>query len=280
MRRAGAVCGLVVVLVAVAGAAAVAQAEDYVCWTERIVDDDPQLPRRAVVCRVAGAVTIGFDHPVDAPVVLSPSVASDATGRCWYWTNRETRWTLIRIDGDRALLELNPDGGGPGPAVADAWVRTCDGEPDTGPTPIELVWEVIRSHDFPRPEPVMDPARGLAGLDTFVAIDPPEPVTVTVVSPVTGAVVEAELTVESLRVSWGDGAVSRLAPWLFAAATGAPDGALRHRFERSGIHAITADFDWTVRWRVDRGEWRLLPIAATSTAVSYAVDELVGRRTS
>ncbi len=278
-RRVGVICCLVLVLAA-AGATAVAQVEDYVCWTEQVEDDDPQLPRRAVVCRVGGALLIGFDHPVDAPVVLSPLVASDATGRCWFWTNRSTSWTLIRIDGDRALLELDPDGRGSGPAVADAWVRTCEGEPDTGPTPIELVWEVVRSHEFARPEPAMDPARGLAGLDTFVSLDPPEPVTVTVVSPVTGAVVEAKLAVMLLRVSWGDGDASSLVPSVFAAATGSPDGALRHRYERSGIHAIAAAYDWSVRWRVDRGPWRLLPLEATSTAVAYPVDELVGRRTS
>lgn len=281
MIRAGAgVIGVALALVTVAPGLQAAQIEDYVCWTRSVEADDPEVPRRAVVCRVGGSALIGFDRPVDVPVVLSPAVAADAAGTCWFWINRSTDWVLIRTDGDRALLHYAPDVGGTGPAAADAWVRRCEGEPDTGPTPIELVWEVVRSHDFPRPAFVLDPVRGVTGLETFVSLHPPEPVTVTVVSPVTGAVVEAELVASLVRVEWGDGAASSLIPAPIDTSAPGPGGALRHRYERSGLHTLVVAYHWSARWRVDGGAWRLLPLEPTTAPVAYPVDELVGRRTS
>ncbi len=277
MKRA-ALGALLTVIVAVAGPGSALGAEVHVCWTRWVADLDSATPRQIVLCRIGGEIVV-YERVGDVPVVLHPAVGSDDAGECWYWRSVFTGWVLARVDGDRALMRFDPDGPGPGPALADGWVPRCDGEPDTG-SAIDAVWEVIRRYEFPTPDVELDPAIGLTGLDSFVEVVPPPPVIESIASPVSGTRIFVEFTIGQVEVDWGDGSVTTAPPLLYEHLGGAPGGVLRHAYGQAGRHRIVVSYDWVARWRIDAGPFLPLVLDPTETIIDHRVDELVGRRMS
>lgn len=253
-------------------------AEAHVCWTRWVADSDSATPRQIVLCRIDGEIII-YERVGDVPAVLHPAVGSVGGGECWYWRSAFTGWVLARSDGDSALFRFDPDGPGPGVALADGWVPRCDGEPDTG-SAIAAVWEVIGRYEFPVPDVEVDPAIGLAGLDSFVEVEPPAAVTESIASPVSGTRIFVEFTVGQVEVAWGDGSVTSATPLLYEHLGGAPDGVLRHAYGQAGRHRIVVSYDWVARWRIDAGPLLPLQLDPTETIIDHRVDQLVGRRMS
>ncbi len=221
---------------------------------------------------------------------LGVDVGYDWTGtECWFWTTGATNWVLLSIDGsNNAHLAYDPPGA---PAALDTTLPACTSEPETRATDIERVWDIVNRYIHQRPEPALNPAVGLTGLDTHVAVSPPPPVSDSLVSPVTGRILEVEIRVASVWIAWGDGGRDTFSRSLFPRLTGYPDGVARHTYETmtcspagSGerchpalsAYPLTVGYDWFVRWRVDAGPWSSLGVPDSTATVAYPVDEIVG----
>ncbi|MDX1450347.1 MAG: hypothetical protein R3246_14955 [Acidimicrobiia bacterium] len=220
---------------------------------------------------------------------LGVDVGYDGSGQeCWFWTSGSTNWVLISIDGsNNAHLAYDPPGA---PAALDTTLPACTSEPETRESRLEQVWEVVARYVHERPQPSLNPAVGLTGLETHLAVSPPPPVTETLISPVTGRALDVEIRVVAVGVDWGDGHRDVFGRSLFDRLTGYPDGVARHVYEVStcrppgsnnrchpelDAYPLRVAYDWFVRWRVDGESWSVLAVPDSVTTVSYPVDEIV-----
>jgi hypothetical protein len=231
-------------------------------------------------CRLVGGETVVYRDRGEVPGPLYPSVGDDGNGECWFERSVYTGWESFGINGTLNLLYFNPDGVPGGPLIAAAWFERCEGEPTVVEIIFDLVWEVMESFDFVEPDPELNPATGVTGLPTYMAARPPDPVVESIVSPVTGRVVEVEFVVTTVSIEWGDGAETEITPDLYPELVGYPNGDITHTYETSEFVDPVVDYNWRVRFRVDQGPWQLVAgVEPTTWTNPYQVDEIVGRVT-
>ena len=255
-----------------------ASADEVVhCWYE---DSGNIGGGQQLHCRLAGGETVVYGDRGEVPGPLYPAVGDDGNGECWYERSVYTGWESFGVDGTRNLLYFNPDGLPGGPFIAESWFERCEGEPWEIEIIFDLVWEVMESFDFVEPDPEFNPAIGITGLPTYLAAQPPDPVTETIVSPVTGRVVEVEFVVTTVSIEWGDDAETTVAPDLYRELVGYPDGDITHTYETSAFVDPVVSYNWRVRFRVDQGAWQVVSgVEPTTWTNPYQVDEIVGRVT-
>ena len=264
-----------------------------ICWETSGVDAFGK-PTTVTRCVIEGS-NVEFDLEEEPGVTFDPNVGFDQSGeQCWYWISRNTNWEIIAINGDTATLSWDPDGSPGGPVVIDVTLPHCDSRPRLTASDDVEVWKVITEYVHQRPEFAVDPATGLGitGLDTFIAIEVPEPFDATLTSPGSGLTLEVHAEVSAVVIDWGDGtyqdaftAVQH--PFL----TGYPDGIARHTYETMTCtepgegrchptltaYPLWVSYQWTARWRsILQDEWNLLDVPPTETVLLYPVDEIVG----
>ena len=145
-------------------------------------------------------------------------------------------------------------------------------------TSIELVWRVVRRYPAPVPDVEVDPPLSVTGLDTYVATSPPQPLTDSIVSPITGRRISVVLEVPRVTVDWGDGTVDGVAAESLHRLGGHPDGSMRHIYDTRGLYSVVVTYERVARWRIEDGPWQNLAIDPASRVVPLRVDELVARR--
>jgi hypothetical protein len=154
------------------------------------------------------------------------------------------------------------------------------------------VWDIVEPHIHAVPDPNTSPTVGITGLETFISLTPPAPITDAIVSPVTGNVLTAEIKVAEVHVDWGDGATDNFPEITFPNLTDYPDGIIRHEYQTKtcaapgasaschpslAAYPITVSYEWFVHWRVNSEPWNILTIPDTLTILSYDVDEIISR---
>ncbi len=263
------------------------------CWHESRIDPIKQRVVDFTICRTAGGEIITLTASSrPPPEIIDVNVTNVSGIECWYWTTVETFWVAFGISGD-LTLHFGYDPGGPGgPIVLDWFAPPCRSEPVETATNIGLVWDIVEPHIHEVPDPVTSPSVGITGLETFISVTPPAPITDAIVSPVTGNVLTAEIKVAEVHVDWGDGATDNFPEITFPNLTDYPDGIIRHEYQTKtcaapgasaschpslAAYPITVSYEWFVRWRVNSEPWNILTIPDTLTILSYDVDEIISR---
>lgn len=275
-------------LVSVA-APAVAQ-ETHICWVERRIDPFGDA-RSVTVCRIGGEI-VEYGSESSVPAVLLPALGYDSTGiECWYLTSGSSDWTFLTRYGDNtADLVYQPSPGGP--VVIANGVPVCTSEPIIADPPEVLAYQLLFEYLHQRPDPNLNPfPLGITGMETYVALSPPDPFAGSLLSPLTGALLEAEAQVAAVEVSWGDGSADTYTQTLYQLLTGYPEGTARHVYEAKtcdppgsrprchpdlSAYPFTVSYQWTARWRVDGGPWQLLSVPPSTTTIDYQVAEIIG----
>lgn len=289
---------LIVAGLVVGGAAAPASAaETWTCWSA-LEEDANGHTAQVTRCRLAGVDgTTDYGSSAAVPVVLSPQVGADGAGLCWYWTTRDSDWVLLGVDDDGvATLGIDPDGVAGGPVIVDAAYPACTSEPIAAPTALQEAYELLSSYTHPRPAARLDPppGAGVAGMEVFVTEDPPPAWSASLVSPHSGMRIEAETFVGAVGIDWGDGSAETVPAAAFELLTGWPDGGFGHVYEAKTCavpgaprchpelvaYELVVSYEWTARYRVDRGPWLEIPVPATTTSHAYDVDEILATTTA
>ena len=272
-------------------------AETWTCWSalESRGDDGTVQATR---CRLAGSTeTVDYGSASDVPYALSARVGTDRRGVCWYWTTRGSDWVILGIDDDgHATLGIDPDGGNGGPLLVDAVYPRCTSEPDEAPPALLEAYELLARYEHPTPTARLDPpARaGVAGMEVFLAEEPPAPWNASLVSPHSGRRVEVDTRVEAVEVDWGDGQSTVIPESAFVLLTGWPDGGFAHVYESKTCavpggprchpslqtYPVVVSYRWSARFRVDSGAWLPIPVPPTATSVDYDVDEILAVTTA
>ncbi len=254
--------------------------ESYVCWYVS-VSDGRGGEVRGMRCRIDGVLQdLGSPGEAGVAVPLVYDIGYDAVGECYYrrsgpWSG----WVAMGAAGSLMNFWWDPDGIPGGSLVGDAWVEPCTSEPTPGTPPIGLVYELIGDYDFVDPVPVVVPdGIGLAGAQSFVDVVPPDPLVTSLVSPVTGVVIDVEIRVVAVAIEWGDGAVVTIPESQFDLFAPHPEGVVGHRWETMGDYVMGVDYVWSARWRVGGGPWQVVAVPDTQWSSPYRVDEIVGRR--
>lgn len=251
--------------------------ETYVCWYVDVWDPDQVRFVPGVRCRIDGVIhEPGFpgEGPEDVPLVYDLGYVDGV--ECYYRrSGPPSGWVVLGRDG--TLLNFWWDTGNG--LIGDAWIDHCTKEPVPGQPPITLVFGVIESYEFAEPEPEVVPdGIGLAGARSWVFVDPPEPFTDRLNSPIGAGFIDIEIRVVAVEIDWGDGAVSTIPESQFDLFAPHPDGDVNHAWETKGNYDLGVDYEWLVRWRVDDGPWLIVDIPDTEWDAPYRVDEVVGRR--
>ena len=288
------ICIAVAVIYALSPGSAKAQVDsettEYTdCWNQAVVVNG--LPVSATLCLNSGGQIDTFVSGVgEPPRMIDINLGYDSLGtECWWSTSYETPWVKLGVDGNGvAYVGYRPEGSTS--TILDAFVRSCTSQPRETESVLEAAWELANRHIHERPDPSFSPDVGITGLETFLDVSVPEPVTDSLVSPL-GTTVTVEISVAAVDVDWGDGESETFTESTFGSLTGYPDGVARHVYETktcsdpSGprCHAggpeyeIGVEFDWFVQWRVDAGPWSTIDVPNTVAVVSYDVDEIVTR---
>ncbi|MFQ5966977.1 MAG: hypothetical protein ACE5MI_05130 [Acidimicrobiia bacterium] len=261
------------------------------CWHESRTDSETFEPISVTVCVVEGS-RAEFVLERGTAVDFSPNVGYEQSGiQCWFWTTATTEWVIISTAGDTATLGFDPDPAA-GPIAINVTLPVCTSRPEPVLSDSAAVWSLIEEYVHQEPDPTVDPpvGLGLTGLDTFVALTPPDPFDATLTSPGTGVTLEVHAEVSAVTVEWGDGSdADSFTGALYPLLTPSPDGAASHIYEiktcsepgASRCHAtlsaypLTVSYEWTARWRPGASEWRVLSVPDTFTTIDYPVDEVI-----
>jgi len=287
MKRLGVSSLLICLLSFVLAPALAAEVTD--CWTERRPGARGE-PISVTVCLLEGGDIVVYATSAEAPTMIDINLGYDGSGtECWWNTAYETPWVKLGVDGDGvALVGYQPPGAIE--TVVDAFVPSCTSQPLAAGSALASAWELANRHIHQRPGPSFNPDVGITGLDTFLAIQLPPPITDSLISPI-GTTVTVEIKVVELVVDWGDGRAETFTESAFSHLTGYPDGIARHGYETKTCptpggprchptlseYQISVEFDWFVRWRVDAGAWSTIAVPNTTATVPYQVDEIVSR---
>ena len=259
------------------------------CWRETVLSNG--WPTTATVCiNSGGQIATFISGEGAAPTMIDINLGYDGSGtECWWNTAYETPWVKLGVDGDGvALVGYQPPGAIE--TVVDAFVPSCTSQPLAAGSALASAWELANRHIHQRPGPSFNPDVGITGLDTFLAIQLPPPITDSLISPI-GTTVTVEIKVVELVVDWGDGRAETFTESAFSHLTGYPDGIARHGYETKTCptpggprchptlseYQIGVEFDWFVRWRVDAGAWSTIAVPNITATVPYQVDEIVSR---
>ncbi len=277
---------VVAAVVVVAPAARASEATD--CWTETV--QVGLSPQQVTICLLEGGALEVYASATEPPRMIDINLGYDALGtECWWSTSYETPWVKVGVDGNGiAQVGYRPEGAPE--TVLDALVPPCTSRPQPTDTVLALAWELANRHVHERPDPFFSPDVGITGLETFLELAVPAPVTDSLVSPV-GTTVTVEIRVAAVEVKWGDGEAEVYTETLFPNLTGYPDGVARHVYETKTCptpggprchpslpeYEIEVAFDWFVRWQIDTGPWSTIDVPSSVAFASYDVDEVVTR---
>ena len=283
-------------LVALMDAALSATAnEQLYCWIETVTGCSWER-RTPDVAGMLAPKSSTYASTSDVPVTLYPDFGSDVGGACWYWRGAFTSWVILNTYPNNVVdLGWDPDGIPGGVIALDAsGVNACTSEPIDAPADVEVVYDLVRTHTTETPEPEIspDPAiSGLTGLDTYVGVVIPPQWDASIVSPFTGAFLEAQVWVDAVEIDWGDDETTVIPRDLLDQLTGWPDGILPHIYETKtclvpgsqrachptlSAYPLSVTFVYTGQWRADGGAWQILDIADTNQVVDYNVNEIRG----
>lgn len=263
-----------------------AEASD--CWTETHSAD--LRPVQVTVCLLEGGAIEVYTTTGEAPRMIDINLGYDALGtECWWRTAYPTPWVHLGEFSDGvAHVGYRPDGA---PAtVLEAFVPSCTSRPTESESVLEAAWELANRHVHELPEPSFNPDVGITGLETFLQVVVPDPVTDSLVSPL-GTTLTVDIKIAAVGVDWGDGESEIFTESTFDSLTGYPDGAARHIYETKTCatpgaprchpslseYEISVGFDWFVRWRINLGPWSTIDVPDTVSTVPYDVDEIVAR---
>jgi len=266
-------------------------ADEYsACWVEERPDGVGRYIQ-VTVCRNSGTGELEEFSSDDAiPEHLSPNYGADGAFFCWYWTTAFTGWfAFIHADGS-ANLGTDINGPLPGGVVILPPLPRCTSEPVEAVPPDVQAWALIAEYIHDRPQPVLNPiaGRGLAGLETHVAVVPPVPFDDSLNGP--GTFLEVHAEVAAVIVAWGDGTTDEYPAEVFSRLTGYPHGMARHLYETKtcdepglspdchpdlAAYPLSVGYQWFAQWRVNGGPWQVLDVEPTSTVLDYPVTEIV-----
>jgi len=261
------------------------------CWNETRVGPDLQELKVTVCLLEGGSIETYYSFEAgERPPMIDVNLGHDTLGtECWWRTAYDTPWVkLDEFTDGVALVGYQPPGAIE--TVVDAFVPSCTSQPLAAGSALASAWELANRHIHQRPGPSFNPDVGITGLDTFLAIQLPPPITDSLISPI-GTTVTVEIKVVELVVDWGDGRAETFTESAFSHLTGYPDGIARHGYETKTCptpggprchptlseYQIGVEFDWFVRWRVDAGAWSTIAVPNITATVPYQVDEIVSR---
>jgi len=175
------------------------------------------------------------------------------------------------FDGDVSgcLLGFRPDQApderdGPGPRGPQA------------PGPGRIIDRVIEL--VPAPQLEIAPSEiGLTGLETYVWIREPQPVSVTAAAGAT--TVDARAFPTHYLWDWGDGDDTLTYDPGRAWNEYSP-GSIEHVYETIGRYQLSVEVVWEAQWRIDGGRWRALGLFSLGDTVDYPVRQVQSRLTS
>jgi hypothetical protein len=166
------------------------------------------------------------------------------------------------------LLGFRPEQGAQGP----------DGRGPRSPQPpgpgriIDRVIELVAA-----PELDIAPSDiGLTGLETYVWIDEPAPVSIS--ASAGGTTVDARAFPSQYLWDWGDGndtlTYDSGRPW-----TRHRPGSIEHIYETRGRYDLSAEVVWEAQWRINGGSWQALGFFSLGDSVDYPVRQVQARLT-
>jgi hypothetical protein len=155
--------------------------------------------------------------------------------------------------------------------LGPVWVLPATFAAAAGPTAAELAAELARDLPYPQVTIGVSPdGRGLTGLESWFWVDGYDGAVLRDAVSGLGATVEVEAVAGRATWDFGDG--SPVAAGPVGGDPGAP--AARHVYERRSDGAgfgLSATFAFSVRYRVDGGEWIALPAVARAAEREYVV---------
>ena len=143
------------------------------------------------------------------------------------------------------------------------------------PSPTRIMDRVIAL--VAAPELELAPSEiGLTGLETYVWVERPAPVSVTAAAGAT--TVEARATASQYLWDWGDGddtlTYSPGRAWSRYA-----EGSIGHVYETRGRYDLSVEVVWEAQWRINGGAWQGLGFFSLSDSVDYPVRQVQARLT-
>lgn len=158
------------------------------------------------------------------------------------------------------------------------WIEIIlDEEGDAAPpaTPEEVAERLRDRLPIPRVTVEINPSRGVVGVDSWFWLDGYDGSALSRSTDAFGSLVEVEARVGHYEWSFGDGTViSSDSP-----GRAYPDrSSVRHVYERSSAgladgYTVDASFVFDVRYRIDGGAWRSLPVITRTAQANYPVRE-------
>jgi hypothetical protein len=117
---------------------------------------------------------------------------------------------------------------------------------------------------------------GLTGLETYVWIDEPAPVSVS--ASAGGTTVDARAFPSQYLWDWGDGSDTLTydsgRPW-----TRYRPGNIGHVYETRGRYDLSVEVVWEAQWRINGGAWQALGFFSLGDSVDYPVRQVQARLT-
>jgi hypothetical protein len=117
---------------------------------------------------------------------------------------------------------------------------------------------------------------GLTGLETYVWIDEPAPVSVS--ASAGGTTVDARAFPSQYLWDWGDGndtlTYDSGRPW-----TRHRPGTIEHVYETRGRYDLSVEVVWEAQWRINGGAWQALGFFSLGDSVDYPVRQVQARLT-
>jgi hypothetical protein len=117
---------------------------------------------------------------------------------------------------------------------------------------------------------------GLTGLETYVWIDEPAPVSVSAAAG--GTTVDARAFPSQYLWDWGDGndtlTLDSGRPW-----TRLRPGTIEHVYETRGRYDLSVEVIWEAQWRINGGAWQALGFFSLGDSVDYPVRQVQARLT-
>jgi hypothetical protein len=117
---------------------------------------------------------------------------------------------------------------------------------------------------------------GLTGLETYVWIDEPAPVSVSAAAG--GTTVDARAFPSQYLWDWGDGndtlTYDSGRPW----SRNRP-GSIEHVYETRGRYDLSVEVVWEAQWRINGGAWQALGFFSLGDSVDYPVRQIQARLT-
>jgi hypothetical protein len=143
------------------------------------------------------------------------------------------------------------------------------------PGPGSIIDRVIELVAAPNLE--IAPARiGLTGLETYVWVDEPGPVSISAAAG--GTTVDARAFPTQYLWDWGDGD-DTLTYHSGRRWTEHRPGSIEHIYETRGRYDLSVEVVWEAQWRINGGAWQALGFFSLGDSVDYPVRQIQSRLT-